>query len=577
MTSVDHLESLLELCQAPDSSTISALLPKALGACGYHGSFTILTGSANTDAAQVYQTTFSGLQQGDEVTHTGAPANDPNDETNNNVQYFDTPQVICRNDGDIRAHTVLPLRAVNETYGNLLLHEALPTSTATSVNAIELLAKHFGLALYRNQLNEERQRRHLLDAAKLTSVTRTGQVLRELDIDRVLAGLMELAITTVGAEVGCIAVADEESGVVSVRTEWGFTGDMLESLILQDGRALADVVALEHVISISQTPQDFADFRPAPVLELLSTLLVLPLATRKQFAGCLVVANASGIEASDIELLSIVTELSSTAIDNAMLHHAALEKQALVQQLEIAGTIQKDLLPPTAPVLPGVSISGLNIPCDESGGDYFDYFVVGDSRAGFVLGDATGHGIGAALIATTARASLRAMLGARPKLNIDMAGVLAELNELIEHDFNDDKFITLFFGIFDPATGQLEYASAGHDPPMMIYRAQQDQFIYLESTGLPLGMFNGSEYLQCQTDNLQCGDILLLMSDGIDEALNPDNEQFGKDRVIDFVRTHKLLTPGELVKQLTEEVFRFSRDAAQNDDITLVCLKVDEN
>ena len=158
-----------------------------------------------------------------------------------------------------------------------------------------------------------------------------------------------------------------------------------------------------------------------------------------------------------------------------------------------------------------------------------------------------------------------------------MAGVLAELNELIEHDFNDDKFITLFFGIFDPGTRKLNYASAGHDPPMMIYRAQQDQFIYLESTGLPLGMFNGMEYQQRQTDTLQNGDILLLMSDGIDEALSPDNQQFGKDRVIDFVRAHKHLTPAVLIEQLTDEVFRFSRDAEQNDDITLVCLKVDDS
>lgn len=570
MTEVNHLESLLELYQAPNSSAVTDYLPEALVTHGYSGPCTILTGRAGTLESKVYWTSFSGLKPGDPITHDVATFNISNFTADHAVPTC----FLAGNEEDIIAHYTLPLRALHETYGTLVLHEAIPAST--SLNYFEKLAKHLGQVLYRSQLDEERQRRHLLDTAKLTSVTRTAQILRELDIDRVLAGLMEQAITTVGAEVGCIALADSEKGTVSVRTEWGFTSEMLDSLILRNGRRLAEVVAREQVISISKTTKDLQEFMPAPVLDMISTMLVIPLATRKQFAGCLLVANATALERSDIELLSIVTDLSSTAIDNAMLHHAELEKKALVQQLEIAGSIQKDLLPPAAPDLPGVSISGLNIPCDESGGDYFDYFTVGKSAAGFVLGDATGHGIGSALIATTARASLRAILGARPKLTTNMCDVLAEVNELIENDFSDDKFITLFFGIFDPVSRQLNYASAGHDPPMMIYRSQQDQFIYLESTGLPLGMFCGTEYQQRKTDTLESGDIMLLMSDGINEALNPEHQQFGKNRVSRFVRDHKHLTPDELINQLTAEVFRFRRDATQNDDITLVCLKVDE-
>ncbi|MEM7256856.1 MAG: GAF domain-containing SpoIIE family protein phosphatase, partial [Pseudomonadota bacterium] len=317
-----------------------------------------------------------------------------------------------------------------------------------------------------------------------------------------------------------------------------------------------------------------AELAGSSLPDAVTSILIIPLTTRQQTRGSLVVINACTLKSDDIDLLRMVTELSSTAIDNALLHQEALIKQALRHQLKLAGSIQQNLLPVEPPTHDNVNIAGLNSPCDESGGDYFDYFMVNDSQIGFVLGDATGHGIGAALIATTARACLRALMTDEPLNPERLPDVLANLNNLIEQDFSDEQYITLFIGIYDPYTRQLQYASAGHDPPLLVYRASTGAFEYLESTGLPVGMFANTVYQQGLVRELTSNDILLLMSDGVNEALDKNQEQFGKQRITEFVRLHCDLDPTALIQSLIDKVFEFSHGMPRNDDITMVCLKL---
>ncbi|MEM7219633.1 MAG: SpoIIE family protein phosphatase [Pseudomonadota bacterium] len=473
--------------------------------------------------------------------------------------------------GRFDAYSAVPLLVNRQRLGTVLIDALAPAQADT----IGTLLSHFAIALFRHQIDDERQRRHRLDAAKLGSLTQISGVLSELSLDKVLAKLMELAITTVGGEVGCIALADAPDAAVRVVTEWGFGQDMLDALRLTDGQSLVEVVARERLLSISRCAADFEEFEQVELLDALTTMVVVPLATHKGHPGCVLIANATALEDTDIELLRMITELSSSAIDNALLHQDTLDKEALRQQLEIAGNIQQALLPTDAPELEGAVIAGLNLSCDESGGDFFDHLALDEHNVTFVLGDATGHGIGAALIATTLRASLRALTGLTPQPGLDLADRLGELNTLAEEDLPDDKFMTLFFGQYDAASRTLNYASAGHEPPMLLYRAASQACEYLEATGLPLGMFAGMPYDNVEGLAIEAGDIMLVMTDGVTEAEKADGEQFGKERIEAFVRANAALAPRELIRALADHVFEYMDGHPQNDDITLLCLKAD--
>ncbi len=282
--------------------------------------------------------------------------------------------------------------------------------------------------------------------------------------------------------------------------------------------------------------------------------------------------NLSAFSEQDIELLRTIADLSSMAIENAPLHHQVLEREALREKLRIAGEIQYGLLPQQQPTIPGATLAARNVPCDESSGDYFDFFLLDEHRLGFVVGDATGHGIGAALMTTTVRAFLRALVSSTD----DPARLFDRLNDLTVADFREGKFITLFFGVYDVRTRTMTYASAGHSPPLMLYRHEQDTFQYLKATGLPLGILAGTPYEQKTTEPLAVGDFMLLLSDGVHEAASETGTFFGQERLIEVVRAHCDADPETLIDAIYVAVCLFCGSAPQTDDITLLCLRATE-
>jgi PAS domain S-box-containing protein len=239
------------------------------------------------------------------------------------------------------------------------------------------------------------------------------------------------------------------------------------------------------------------------------------------------------------------------------------------EQFRVAREIQQRLFPKAAPTLSGFEIGGASHPAEATGGDYFDYLPMLHGRVGVVLGDVTGHGVGPALLMAETRAYLRVLAGRRE----DVGEILTRANGVLAEDVGTERFVTLFLARLDPEKKTISYASAGH-PAGYVLDASGNVKSQLPRTGIPLGMRPQTEYKASADQPLERGDIVLLLTDGIEECLAPDGTLFGIERALDVVRKHRKASPQQIVEELYQAVRSFSGEAPQTDDVTTVIIKV---
>jgi sigma-B regulation protein RsbU (phosphoserine phosphatase) len=215
-----------------------------------------------------------------------------------------------------------------------------------------------------------------------------------------------------------------------------------------------------------------------------------------------------------------------------------------------------------------LEIGGASHPAQETGGDYFDFIPMSDGHWGIVIGDASGHGIGAALLVAETRAYLRAFTLTHTK----PGEVLGSVNQRLVEDMSADYFVTLFLGRLHPLTRSLVYSNAGHLPAYVLNgRGEVKQILH--STGLPLGVDPSGDFPNSTTVRLEPGDLLFLLSDGIVEAPAGDGPLFGIGRTLEVVRAHRHERPGEIIAALMHQVREWSR-CSQTDDMTAIVIKV---
>ena len=242
------------------------------------------------------------------------------------------------------------------------------------------------------------------------------------------------------------------------------------------------------------------------------------------------------------------------------------------RSLEIAGAIQKNLLPQEKPKLVNFEVGAQCVYSEQTGGDYYDFINLegqDSEKSGIALGDVTGHGIGAALLMAAARGIFR---HSARESGDNLTELFAHVNEQLAMDSDDDKFITLFYGILDSRNRSLTWASGGHDPAIWYHR-QTDKFEELPNTGPPVGLFEGMTFEQLGPVVFEPGDILVVGTDGIWETYSCDNEMFGWDRLLELIRANQDRTAQELCACVTEAVLAFAAPSRPDDDVTLVVVK----
>jgi len=239
--------------------------------------------------------------------------------------------------------------------------------------------------------------------------------------------------------------------------------------------------------------------------------------------------------------------------------------------MTIAANVQQRLYPEAAPLIDGLDVAGAVFPAEMTCGDYYDFIETPDGQLGIVVGDVSGHGVGAAMVMMETRALLRSLLDSG--LAVDM--VFSRINQYLYDDFDSGSFVTMIYASVHPATGRLSYVSAGHDTCYVIDRRGDLKF-EMVSTGLPLGLIEGGGYRHAVGPALEEGDVAVLLTDGLTECQAPKGRFLERDTCLDTVAAHRHESASVILESLHALVQGFSGDDPQNDDITIVVFKAGE-
>lgn len=340
------------------------------------------------------------------------------------------------------------------------------------------------------------------------------------------------------------------------------------------GEDAVDEVALDHLCQLQDVLGPEQEEWPDAVAGLREhgIVLFLPLQQQGQTCGVLGLGprlTGQSYSSEDRSLLEAIGALALSAIRNSFLLDEQIEKQRMEEEMQLARTIQQELLPETLPEVPGVQLAAVAEPAREVGGDYFDAIRLGDGRLLLAIADVTGKGVGAALLMANVQACLHALL----PMPLPLEDVVAQINRVICQNTSADRFITFFAGVFDPRTQTFDYVNAGHNPPMLV-RGETGAVELLEEGGLLLGVMAGMPYGRGRVE-LRPGDTLALFTDGVTEAMGEAEEEFGEERLEALLTQHRALDPATLVTLMRREIADFTGSEDQlSDDLTAIMLRL---
>jgi serine phosphatase RsbU (regulator of sigma subunit) len=271
---------------------------------------------------------------------------------------------------------------------------------------------------------------------------------------------------------------------------------------------------------------------------------------------------------SDDRILWSLARQAGQCLQNIKLHEQLVEKKTMERDLELARSIQLSLLPGNPPDIQGLDMKAFFKPARQVGGDFYDLNQLGGHRVWFCLGDVAGKGMAAAIIMAT----LRSMLKAELRSSFTSPGrLLTSLNSLLCPDTREGRFVTFFTGFIDTREERVVFSNAGH-PPLMLYREREDRVESYQALTMPLGIAEGTTY-PTQDIPFQSGDILLLYTDGVHEAMNLSKEDFGLERLeMVFHKAHHA-SPEKIVQAILTSIRDFTGELPQYDDITLMVIK----
>jgi sigma-B regulation protein RsbU (phosphoserine phosphatase) len=392
-----------------------------------------------------------------------------------------------------------------------------------------------------------------------------------LDLDEVLNRVMDEVIASMHAERGFVMLRDPD-GQMIFRAARGMDRETIDRPEFQVSRSVVERVAREGLpihTSDAQTDDRFSMRQSVQSLGLRSILCV-PLTIKDAVTGVVYVDNrlqAGIFTQDDLELLSAIASSAAIAIENARLYRVAVEKGRMERELQMARQVQASLLPREMPQVPGWEFAARWQPAREVAGDYYDFVPLHEGQTGLVIADVSGKGMAAALFMALTRSIIRACAGRTPS----PADGIAHANQLICADSSGGMFVSLFYGLLDPTSGRLTYVNAGHNPPLL-YRREQDQLSGLAPTGMILGVLEGAPFEQ-RTVQLHHGDLVLLYTDGVTEATNAQGEEFGEERLRGTLHSKRQAPAAETVVALEQAVAKFVGATSAFDDITIAAVR----
>jgi serine phosphatase RsbU (regulator of sigma subunit) len=301
--------------------------------------------------------------------------------------------------------------------------------------------------------------------------------------------------------------------------------------------------------------------------------LAVPLLAKNEIAGILLLGPPVGraeYNAAEKRALRNCAGQFALMIENARLTDRMVEQEKLNRDLQLAVEVQKRLFPDKPPASATMALAGISLPARSVGGDYYDFLDLGGQRIGIALADVAGKGVAAALIMSVVQASLRILA---TEENVSLATLAARMNRYLHRSTGSNAYATFFYGQIDERTRQLRYVNAGHNPPCLLRCAADQSIEELPAGGTVIGLFPQSSYEESAVD-LRPGDVLMAFTDGVPEAQNPQEEEFGEERLKDLLRQSAHLPVAEMASRIAGELKTWIDNAAQYDDLTFILVKV---
>lgn len=450
--------------------------------------------------------------------------------------------------------------------GYLLLHGHTPIPPAQLAD-LRTIAMHFQVSLTRLHQVDDYRSTCWNSTEALDAMNEMGSLMGTLDLRILLTKILQLTLQIGNAEVGSIAL--NVGGRIASQYEWGFTEEAMRSLKTVDGRLFVEeVIAGGEAVYVPSVYLDSRIDTGEGTLP-IESIVVLPLVTGNGTLGAINVVNVSGetgFNQDRLSTLRTICSLAAIAIENARYHAEALKNEQLKEQARIAENIQRGFFPRFVPDVTGFELAGRTVPAQFVGGDYYDWIQLPDGRLGVAVADVSGHGISAGLVMTLTRSFFRAAA----QQYESPADLFLALNRYLTSEDLNGAYVTFIYGVLDPKTRQLRIASAGH-VPLVHYVAAEDRVDFIELPSIPLGMFEEVDYDE-RVVLVGPGDLLLFMTDGVTEAMNPMHQQFGDDRLSAVLHQLRLAEPSDALRKIHQAVQRHTHPGLPHDDVTTVLL-----
>lgn len=392
-----------------------------------------------------------------------------------------------------------------------------------------------------------------------------------LETDQMLDIIVEKSVKAVKAEQGSILLvtqqedaplktlvrqADQRSRLMTYKVGFNITGWVLKN---QQPLMIENLATDERFQTTEQERKE------------IKTVLCVPIRFKAQLLGLLMVTNKKTFEpfnADDLRLLTIIAAQSGQLIRNSQLQAETLQKKRMEQELLVARKIQTGLLPKKPPANPRLQIAAYFNSADEVGGDYYDYFVLGDDQIGVALADVSGHGTSAALVMTMVKGILNSITQKFESPD----HLFAELNAIFNRIAPRDMFVTMLFLVFDTKGEVLRYSNAGHNP-ILFYDNAAKACQMIELRGPALGLSKLAKFQEKQIA-LHHGDLLLIYTDGVTETFNQAGEMFGETSLLQAVHETAAEPAEKIIAHIKNRLLAFRGKTAQSDDVAMIAVKM---
>ena len=412
-------------------------------------------------------------------------------------------------------------------------------------------------------LREETEDSH--GARHMDAVIRAARAMAtHLPLEKLFDLILKLSVEAVGASRGVLMTLEGEELLVRAQLGAGFRISWrVRNAVLKEKRSLLVHDALtDSSLALSNSI----------MRDQVRSIMAVPLQTDEKVIGLIYVDSPHLVKEftrQDLSLLTVMSNMAAVRIENARLAELEQAERLHAKELEHAAMIQRAMLPsdfPPFPDHPEFQLHASMTPAREVGGDLFDFFLLDDGQLGFVVGDVSGKGAPAALFMAVTRTLLRATAS----LQGSPGECLTYLNDALVEQNSSEMFVTMFYGVLDTATGRLQFANGGHEPPYLTglgaARAVRDK------SGPILGLFPGTHY-RTHSEQLARGEAILLYTDGVTEAMNRQSEFFGRGRLEAYLAAQGQAPAEELILGLNAALQQFAGGAPQADDITLLALR----